>query len=233
MEGTLPMKKIVSLLLCVLLLGAMSTALADTVVTVKPGDVLTLDVSLTSASGLLAKIGIVVGDGAPVTFVDAVGVVGDGANDTVPPQSFDDYFDIVNINDVTLSADGTVLSGDLTDYTLADSLVTGQIGTLTFAVNDDATPGTYQVSTKVIIGSCTVDGTITFTVEEASDRVPGDVNDDGVVDMRDSVLLDRYLAEWDVTINMSNADVTGDGVVDMRDSVLLDRYLAEWDVTLQ
>lgn len=219
------MKKIVSLLLCVLLLGAMSTALADTVVTVKPGDVLTLDVSLTAASGLLAKIGIVVGDGAPVTFVDAVGVVGDGANDTVPPQSFDDYFNIVNINDVTLSADGTVLSGNLNDYTLADSLVTGQIGTLTFAVNDDATPGTYQVSTKVIIGSCTVDGTITFTVEETSDKLLGDVNGDGVVDGRDSVRLMKYLVDNTAVIVEANSDMNEDGVIDGRDSIRLMKAL--------
>ena len=219
------MKKIVSLLLCVLLLGAMSTALADTVVTVKPGDVLTLDVSLTAASGLLAKIGIVVGDGAPVTFVDAVGVVGDGANDTVPPQSFDDYFNIVNINDVTLSADGTVLSGDLNDYTLADSLVTGQIGTLTFAVNDDATPGTYQVSTKVIIGSCTVDGTITFTVEEASDRVPGDVDEDGDVDLVDVMLTSTYVYVEENDINLLNADMNEDGEITLVDIMAIARIV--------
>ena len=77
-------------------------------------------------------------------------------------------------------------------------------------------------------------GSITFTVKAAAtgDHVPGDVNEDGEVDSMDSLLLDRYLADWGNSINMSNADVNADGEVDSMDALLLDRYLADWDVNL-
>lgn len=60
----------------------------------------------------------------------------------------------------------------------------------------------------------------------------GDINDDGLVDLRDAVLLSQYLAEWEVKVNKAAADCNGDDMVDTRDAVLLAQYLAEWDVTL-
>ncbi len=63
-----------------------------------------------------------------------------------------------------------------------------------------------------------------------SSRLPGDVNSDGKVDMKDSTVLRRYLAEWeDVDIDEANADVNGDGEVTLIDSTILRRYLAKWD----
>ena len=60
----------------------------------------------------------------------------------------------------------------------------------------------------------------------------GDVNSDGKVNGKDSILLAQYLAEWEVQINLNAADVNGDGRVNGKDSILLAQYLAEWDVTL-
>ncbi len=57
----------------------------------------------------------------------------------------------------------------------------------------------------------------------------GDINGDGTVDDWDSVLLDRYLAGWDVEINTSAADMDGNGIVDDWDGVLLARKLAGWN----
>ena len=225
------MKKFVSLLIGLMMVFIVSAAMAETV-TVAPGDTLEFDVNLVSASGNGAKIGIETND-APVTFVSAVG---GSVNDTVPPKAFNDFFVVVNIEGVDISADGTGLSGRLEDYTLGGSLAStadGKIGTVTFQVDTDAAEGTYTVEAFKSVGTCTVEGSITFEVKAASDRLPGDVNDDGEVDMRDSVLLYRYLADWGVPINMSNADVNADSEVDMRDSVLLYRYLADWGVTLQ
>lgn len=73
--------------------------------------------------------------------------------------------------------------------------------------------------------------TVTLTVLKNA-AFAGDLNDDGVVDMRDITLLRRYVAGWDVTVNVGNADVNADGVVDMRDVTILRRYVAGWDVTL-
>ncbi len=222
------MKKMASLLLCLLMVFTLGTAMAEEVLTVKPGDELSMDVSISGAGGFSAKISIDTGD-APVTFKSAVGGT---ANDTVPPKAFNDFFVVVNLDGVDIKPDGSNFTGNLTDYDVIN-LVDGKIGTLTFTVDADAAPGTYTVAAKKESGSVTVEGSVTFTIEAASSRLPGDVNDDGEVDMFDTTLLDMYLADWDVTINLVNADVNADGEVDMFDSTLLDMYLADWDVTLK
>lgn len=59
--------------------------------------------------------------------------------------------------------------------------------------------------------------------------IPGDVNGDGEVDITDSVLLQRYVADWPgIEINLVAADVNGDGEVDITDSVILQRHVADW-----
>ncbi|MBQ8555950.1 MAG: hypothetical protein IJ438_08765 [Clostridia bacterium] len=72
----------------------------------------------------------------------------------------------------------------------------------------------------------------TIDIGPAPTRLPGDVNADGTVNMRDALTLLKKLADWDVTINQSNSDVNGDGAVNMRDALTLLKYLAGWDVTL-
>ena len=66
-------------------------------------------------------------------------------------------------------------------------------------------------------------------------RTPGDSNGDGVLDLKDVVLMRRFLAGgWDVTVETDNMDVNGDGTVSLKDSTLLSRFLAGgWNVTLQ
>ena len=129
------MKKLVSLLLVLLMAFMVSTAMAETV-TVAPGDELEIQVNLSSASGNGATIGIETND-APVTFKEAEG---GSVNDTVPPKAFNDFFVVVNIDGVDISADGTGLSGSLEDYTLS-ALQNGHIGTLRFVVDEDAEEG--------------------------------------------------------------------------------------------
>ena len=64
------------------------------------------------------------------------------------------------------------------------------------------------------------------------DYTPGDINDDGVVNGKDGIILSQYLAEWGTEINLDAADVNGDGVVNGKDSIILSQYLAAWDVEL-
>ena len=63
--------------------------------------------------------------------------------------------------------------------------------------------------------------------------IPGDVNDDGKVNVRDQGLLQQHLNGWEVTINLAAADVNRDGKVNVRDQGLLQQYLNGWDVTLK
>lgn len=72
---------------------------------------------------------------------------------------------------------------------------------------------------------------VTVTLE--NNRVSGDANDDGKVSYGDLILLAKYLAKWDVTVNESNADCDGNGRISYGDLILLAKYLAKWDVTLK
>lgn len=220
------MKKIVSLLLGLLMLVASCVALADTVVTVKPGEELTMDVSIVSASGKSAKIGISTNN-APVTFVSATG---GSVNDTVPPKAFNDYFDVVNVDGVTIKPDGSGLSGDVTGV---KELEDGVVGKLTFKVNSNAAAGTYTVEAVKKSGSVTVVGSVTFTVEAVEGaRLAGDANDDGEVTTRDAALIMQWIAGFDVTINEANANCNGDDEVTTRDAALIMQWIAGFDVEL-
>lgn len=72
-------------------------------------------------------------------------------------------------------------------------------------------------------------------VSEVGGVLLGDVNIDGLVDLKDAVILRRYLSGgWNVTIVESNSDVNGDHAVDLKDAALIIRYLAGgWNVTFQ
>ena len=63
--------------------------------------------------------------------------------------------------------------------------------------------------------------------------IPGDVNDDGIVDLADVVVFKQWLAGWNVTINTANANVSGDKVTNVADVVILKQFLAGWKVTLK
>lgn len=63
-----------------------------------------------------------------------------------------------------------------------------------------------------------------------SDPIWGDINGDSEIDIKDSMLLRRYLAGWDVEINLFECDLNEDGNVDVKDSMLLRRYLAGWNI---
>ena len=54
----------------------------------------------------------------------------------------------------------------------------------------------------------------------------GDVNGDNEIDMKDVLLLRKYLAKMDVTIVESLSDVNDDESIDMKDVLLLRKYIA-------
>ncbi len=62
-------------------------------------------------------------------------------------------------------------------------------------------------------------------------EVFGDVNNDDSVDELDSVLLSRFLAGWNVNVDMIKADLNLSMSVTESDAVMLGRFLAGWDVT--
>ncbi|MBR1752333.1 MAG: InlB B-repeat-containing protein [Ruminococcus sp.] len=68
---------------------------------------------------------------------------------------------------------------------------------------------------------------------KSGERIPGDANDDGEIDIDDVLIIQQYIAKWGVTINLSNANVNGDDAVNIDDVLLIQQYIAKWGVTLQ
>lgn len=60
----------------------------------------------------------------------------------------------------------------------------------------------------------------------------GDVDGDGVINVKDGVIIKKHLAQMDVTINEVNSDVNCDNTVDIQDAILLMKHLAQMDVIL-
>lgn len=75
-------------------------------------------------------------------------------------------------------------------------------------------------------------GTTTETIVNKAES--GDVNGDGEVNLKDVVLIRRYIAGgWNVSLDEIIADVNGDGTVNLKDVVLIRRYIAGgWNVEL-
>lgn len=121
---------------------------------------------------------------------------------------------------------------------LADMTDNTKICTLEFKVLDNAPDGkaaislSYDSENVFNIASQSVDFGISDGYINVSDKVPGDVNSDGSINMRDVVALFQYVSRWNVSISTVNGDVTADGSLNMRDVVLLFQYVSRWDVTL-
>ncbi|WP_255884424.1 dockerin type I repeat-containing protein, partial [Ruminococcus sp. zg-921] len=61
---------------------------------------------------------------------------------------------------------------------------------------------------------------------------PGDINEDGKVNLRDVIRLNQFVAGWNVKVNEGAKDVNGDGKVNLRDVIRLNQYVAGWDVNI-
>ena len=114
----------------------------------------------------------------------------------------------------------------------------GVFARLIFNVKDNAAVGEYPIKVTYTSGEIynvdlddvlfsTVDGTVKIT-----NYLPGDVNDDGTVNMKDVTTLQRYIVGWNVKINVKAANCDGNGEITMKDLSLLQRYISGWDVVL-
>lgn len=76
--------------------------------------------------------------------------------------------------------------------------------------------------------SCLTDADIHFEITV----IVGDVDGDGELTDWDAIVLNRYLAGWEVEMNSAAADTDGDGELTDWDAIVLERYLAGWDIEL-
>ncbi len=123
-----------------------------------------------------------------------------------------------------------VRSGDVTED--------GIFLVLTFTVLDTADVGDAYVTIAF------KDGDITNSDEEdvplavsgggvsIVNYIPGDINDDGVVNTKDLTRLLKYLSHEDVSVNTYALDVNGDGAVNTKDLTRLLKYISHEDVKI-
>ena len=115
----------------------------------------------------------------------------------------------------------------------------GVIATLSFEVKKNIKQDKYPITLKYNeedVFNISFNNVI-FSVENGSltvvKSIPGDVNGDTSINMKDIVLLQQYLNEWEVEIDEIAANVNGDSGINMKDIVLLQQYLNDWDVELK
>ena len=186
-------------------------------VTAAPGDRITVTVSLDNNPGLAGLVISLQYDASLLTFVS----VTDGelfSGFTKAENRLKYLFD----DDYNVTDDGVLL-------------------TLVFDVCADADDGAYSFGVRINeatdfdledVPVAVVPGTITVS---SSAVAYGDANGDGEVNMKDLVLIRRYVAFYDDETGLSvvsveaGADVNGDGAVNMKDIVMLRRYLADYD----
>ncbi len=70
-------------------------------------------------------------------------------------------------------------------------------------------------------------------VKVVADRIPGDINGDGEINVKDVTRLMQLRAGWTVDVVNSNLDVNGDGSITVNDATRLMQYLAGWVVAIK
>ena len=120
-----------------------------------------------------------------------------------------------------------------------DVAVDGVLATFTFVVAEDASAGEYNI--QVLVRSCTnenlddVELLTTNGIVSVIDFMYGDSNGDQKIDMKDVVLLRKYITNFDYDTNTSSvnvelgADANGDNKIDMKDVVILRKYITNYD----
>ena len=137
----------------------------------------------------------------------------------------------------TVTASVLTLEGFDGTFTVSPKLLNeGDIYADTFILNGSFTDTLKSVS--VTAGAVSYAGTAAAagTVAVSDLRFAlGDANRDGAVNLKDAVVIRRYIAEgWDTEIDLNLADVNGDSTVNLKDAVMLRRYIAGgWDVTFK
>ena len=146
-----------------------------------------------------------------------------------------------NLNNAgTLTISGT---GDMKDYTAGTAPWGTGVNKLIIengvtSIGDYAFYNCTKLSTALVSDNVTTIGVAAFkgcsslTSIQPVDQetLIGDVNNDGVVDFLDALVLLKHTAGWNVVISDNNADITGDGLVDIQDILALMQYFAGWDV---
>jgi hypothetical protein len=147
------------------------------------------------------------GSAALVTAADGLRLLPVGRNTDLP------WLNVSSIS-LTLSSTATLLPGDVS----VTGVTVANYGPVT--ISGSGTNYTITFGQKVSVAD-----RVTVSVSNAAiapfvrrlDILPGDVNDDGLVDSRDVVLIRNQVLGFNGAVPTTFGDINGDGVVDMTD----------------
>lgn len=222
-------KKLISLLIAIVLIitsvpfGAISTFAAETdkaIVTIdsvskKTGSTVDVNVNIKNNPGIF---------GATITLIYDEGL-------TLIRATSGDAFEGLYFSKSKNLSSPCKFYWDTSDL-LPEDIKDGVILTLSFKIADDATPGEKAVNISYDEGDIIdsdfnpidldiINGTVNVT-----NYIPGDTNNDGIINPIDVVLLRRYITGgFDSNINENAADVNADGRINTTDIVLIRRYI--------
>lgn len=210
-------------------LGKFEIGSADAVV----GETVTIPVSITKNPGIISLKLAVNYDAAVLELVSVEGGDFGSTEGEVPGLSFGPM------------ESNPFMINWIDPLSQTNNVDIGTIAYLTFKVKEDAAEGstdlsiTFNPNDVFDFGSenvefTTVDGAINVTsaiVPPAN--MPGDVNGDGKVNVRDLGVMQQYINGWNVNIDLDAADVNDDGKVNVRDLGLMQQSINGWDVILK
>ena len=124
------------------------------------------------------------------------------------------------------------------DFVNPDNTTNGVLVYLTFKAAPGVDPTETAIAVRYLseeivnlnwenVCFATVDGIISL-----SNVTPGDVNEDGKVNIRDVGVMQQWMNGWSVAMNEMAADVNCDGKVNIRDIGLMQQWMNGWNVEL-
>ncbi len=133
----------------------------------------------------------------------------------------------VNINP-TSATDGAMIYYSLDGSTPSTSLTSGN----DITVDNN---GEYKIKLMAAKNGYNNSDITTIIIKKGRQIIMGDALGDGLVNSKDAIKLNQYLAKWSVTFENDEdlaADIVNDGLINSKDVIKLNQYLAKWNVTL-
>ncbi len=118
------------------------------------------------------------------------------------------------------------------DRNAGTTTVNCTVDTLSFCDNSESYPYMkYIAIDKTVVNSANkakATYSTAITATESQGVLIGDVDKDGSITINDATMLQRYLCEFDVSINLAVADTNNDGKINVLDVTEIQRYCAEY-----
>ena len=182
-----------------------------------PGTTIDVNINISNNPGIMAAAFTINYD-AGLTLIDAKSGDAFSALSITKPENYSSpckfAWDALDLAEEDIK-DGTILT--LTFEVAEDIEANSDLNIkITYSSKDIIDSNIQSVPLNVNNGKVTI-----------IDYIPGDLNSDGVVDLKDVTMIRRFITGYSVSVNELAADVNGDGDVTMMDVVLIRRYVVD------